>query len=93
LDTIQRDHVFGDADRMVERQQDDRRADAQRAGARGHRGGNDERRRQQSVPVLMVFAEEARVETARLRELRFRAMTSSMQRSMCPPRGGFAIEP
>src|SRR5438067_12351833 len=54
---------------MVERQQDHRGPNAKTLGARRDGGGDDERRGQKPVLVLMVLAEEARVETARLGEL------------------------
>jgi hypothetical protein len=66
---IQRDDVLGHADRVMQRQQDDRGAHAQPLRARGYRGGDDQRRGQEAVVVLVVLAEEAGVEAARLGEL------------------------
>ena len=67
---VERDRVLGHAHGMVERQQDDRGPDAQGLGARRHRRGHDERRGQEAVLVLVMLAEEAGVEAARLGELR-----------------------
>jgi len=68
---VERDHVLGHVHRMVERQQNDRGADAEVPRARGHGGGDDEGRGQESVVVLVVLAEKARVEAAGFRELGF----------------------
>jgi hypothetical protein len=54
---------------MVERQQDHRGADAETVRARGDGGGDDERRGQEPVVILMVLAEETRIEAARFGEL------------------------
>src|SRR5207244_8770887 len=57
--------------RMMERQEDDGGADVQRARAGGHGRGHDERRRKETVLVLVVLTEEAGVEPAGLGELGF----------------------
>ena len=57
--------------RMMERQEDDGSADMQRARAGGHGRGHDERRRKETVLVLMVLTEETGMEPARLGELGF----------------------
>ena len=48
----------------MQRQQQYRRADLDGLGSRGNRGADDQRRRQESVFVLMVFAEEETMEPA-----------------------------
>ena len=69
-DDVQRDRVLGHAHRVMQRQEDHRGADAQALRARGDRGGDDQRRREEPVAVLVVLAEEARVEAGGLGELR-----------------------
>src|SRR5206468_4359690 len=70
-DEIQRDDVLRQMHRMMERQEDDGGADVQRARAGGHGRGHDERRRKETVLVLMVLTEEAGMEPARFCELGF----------------------
>jgi hypothetical protein len=54
---------------MVQRQQNHRSTDAKPLGPRGDGGGDDQGRGQEAVAVLMVLAEEARVEAAGLGQL------------------------
>jgi len=68
---VQRDHVLGHVHRMVERQQNDRGADPKTLRAGSHGRGDDEGRGEEPVAILMMLAEEAGVEAARLGELRF----------------------
>ena len=60
---VQGDHVLRQVYRVVQGQQDYRRAHVQGAGLGGHGRRHDQRRWQEPVPVLMVLAEKAGVET------------------------------
>ena len=66
---IQSHHVLGQFDRVVQRQQYDRRAHPQLGRRSGYGGTNNQRRREEAVLVLMVFAEETRVEPSLLSQL------------------------
>src|SRR5262249_28383771 len=67
---IERDRILGHAHGMMERQEEDRRADTKPRRPSGHHRGRDDWRRQEPVLVLMVLAEEARVEAAGFGQLR-----------------------
>ena len=60
---VQGDHVLRQVYRVVQGQQDYRRAHVQGGGVGGHRRRHDQRRRQEPVPVLVVLAEKAGVES------------------------------
>ena len=67
---VQGDHVLRQVYWVVQGQQNYRRAHLQGAGLGGHRRRHDQRGRQEPVRVLVVLAEEARVETHLLRQPR-----------------------
>ena len=69
-DEIQRDDVLGHAHRVMQGEEDHRGADVEPARVRGDRGGHDQGRGQEAVLVLVMLAEEARIEAARLGQLR-----------------------
>ena len=79
---VQRYDVLSHLHRMMQRQQNNRRAQVQRGRLGSHGGGNDQRRRQEPILVLVMLAEGSTNRTPPIRRV------SPRRRLLQPPGQG-----